>query len=371
VIISHTAHFSDGERVAGWGPTVREIDHLADRWDQVVHVACLHAGEPSPGMRPYTRRNIRFVPIAPTGGAKLRNKLGIIFEIPAVLLKVARSLAGATHVQFRAPTSIGVYLLPAFSFLFSRRFLFWVKYAGDWGARKPALSYRFQRWWLKKNFARCPVTINGSWPDQPQHCISFENPCLTDDDISKGKIFQKQKQFSGPFRLAFVGRLEDAKGVDQIIEVMKTVDPDLIERIDFVGDGPGRREYERRCKFLGRKAHFHGFLDSEGVHRVLSRAHFFVLPSSSEGFPKVVAEAACYGGIPIVSDVGSIGHFVKDGTNGFLWELAGPDPFGTVLKRAISSNAEELERRSQNVLHLASAFTFENYRRKLESQVLI
>ena len=189
------------------------------------------------------------------------------------------------------------------------------------GREKPAASYRFQRWWLKKNYARCPVTINGSWPDQPEHCISFENPCLTEEDLLSGRFIQKQKRFNGPFRLVFVGRLEDEKGVDRVVQILNTKTLDLIERVDFVGDGPKRKEYEERCSHLGSKVFFHGFLDNAGVHRILSEAHFFILPSNSEGFPKVIAEAACYGGIPVVSDVGSIGHFVNNGTNGFLVEM--------------------------------------------------
>lgn len=370
VIISHTEHFSANGEIAGWGPTINEIDHLADHWDEVVHVACLHGGNAPPSSRPYARKNIRFVPIRPTGGKRLWNKPGIILQVPSVLLKVARSIRGATHVQFRAPTGIGVYLLPAFSFLFKRDFTLWVKYAGDWGAKKPAASYRFQRWWLKKNYARCPVTINGSWSDQPEHCISFENPCLTEEDLLSGRFIQKQKRFNGPFRLAFVGRLEDEKGVDRVVEILNTKTLDLIERIDFVGDGPKRREYEERCSNLGGKVFFHGFLDNAGVHRILSEAHFFILPSNSEGFPKVIAEAACYGGIPVVSDVGSIGHFVNNGTNGFLWKRSGTEAFSTILERALSTDVEDLKRKSSNVHRLAEMFTFERYRQKLETHVL-
>ena len=371
VIISHTEHYSRKGEIVGWGPTVNEINYLSDYWDYVVHVACLYDTEAPLGSKPYTRDNTRLVPIRPTGGKKLWKKLNIIFYMPVVLAKVAQSIRGATHVQFRAPTGIGVFLLPAFSFLFNRNYVFWVKYAGNWNAANPPLGYRFQRWWLKKNFAKCKVTINGSWLEQPEHCISFENPCLTGGDLAKGSLIRLGKKFKAPFRLAFVGRLEDEKGLSRIIDALKIVGLDQIERIDFVGDGPKRREYERQCAFVGNKVFFHGFLDSSGVHSVLSETHFILLPSDSEGFPKVIAEAACYGGIPIVSDVGSIGHYVKSGTNGFLWDRAGADLFSTILEKALSTDTDDLERKSQNILTLAETFTFEHYRRKLETQVFI
>jgi glycosyltransferase involved in cell wall biosynthesis len=369
VIISHTEHYTSNGEIVGWGPTINEINYLADYWDEVVHVACLYDTEAPLSSKPYKNDNTRFVPIRPTGGKRIWDKLDIIFHMPAVLSAVAQAIQGASQVQFRAPTGIGVYLLPAFSFLFKRDFFFWSKYAGNWGAVRPPAGYRFQRWWLKKNLAKCKITINGSWPDQPEHCISFENPCLMGDDLSKGSLIRLRKKFKAPFRLTFVGRLEDEKGVSRIIDALKIVDLDQIERIDFIGDGPKRIEYESQCAFVGNKVFFHGFLDSAGVHSVLAETHFILLPSDSEGFPKVIAEAACYGGIPIVSDVGSIGHYVKSGTNGFLWDRAGADLFSTILEKALSTNTDELERKSQNIRTLAETFTFEHYQRKLETQI--
>jgi glycosyltransferase involved in cell wall biosynthesis len=264
-----------------------------------------------------------------------------------------------------------VYLLPAFSLLFKRNFVFWVKYAGNWGAAAPPLGYRFQRWWLKKNFAKCKVTINGFWTDQSEHCISFENPCLTGEDLVTGHRIQVQKKFNPPFRLAFVGRLEDEKGVGRILDALKIVDLDQIERIDFIGDGPKRKEYEGQCALIGNKAFFHGFLERSGVHTILAEAHFVLLPSDSEGFPKVIAEAACYGAIPVVSDVGSIGHYVKNDKNGFLWNRAGADSFSTILEDALSRDSGELERKSTNIRRLAETFTFDHYRDNLETSVMI
>src|SRR5690606_41847313 len=56
----------------------------------------------------------------------------------------------------------------------------WYKYAGNWNQKKPPLGYALQRWMLKHQKRK--VTINGSWPKQPKHCITFENPCLTEKE---------------------------------------------------------------------------------------------------------------------------------------------------------------------------------------------
>ena len=39
-IISHTEHYpnQDGD-IVGWGPTITEINHLLDRFEEIYHVA--------------------------------------------------------------------------------------------------------------------------------------------------------------------------------------------------------------------------------------------------------------------------------------------------------------------------------------------
>jgi glycosyltransferase involved in cell wall biosynthesis len=94
-----------------------------------------------------------------------------------------------------------------------------------------------------------------------------------------------------------------------------------------------------------------------------------LLPSASEGFPKVVAEAACYGTIPVVSNVGSIPHYITN-ENGFVWDINGKTTFDEVLGCAIEKKEEELNEMSQKIVVLAKKFTFDNYIKKLKGMIL-
>lgn len=366
VIISHTEHYKDSTGVIkGWGPTINEVNYLADYWEEVVHVGCLHHKKTPPSSLAYTQKNISFVAIPPYGGKSLRDKFMILFKIPRIITTVIKSVNGATEVQLRLPTSMGLFLLPLFSFFLPRTFTFWVKYAGNWNQENPPLSYGLQRWWLKKNYAKCKVTINGFWDDQPLHCYSFENPCLTQEDIERGKEIAERKTFDGSYIFSFVGRLEDAKGVSRIIEALRTISEDKIKEVHFVGNGDKIAHYIKETSFLGDKVFFHGFLDKNGVHEVLAQSHFFLLPSDSEGFPKVIAEAACYGTIPVLSDVGSVSHYIHE-RNGFVWEVHGGVSFSEVLEGAVQKQSLGLKHLSENGLMLAELFTFDNYKQKLE-----
>jgi glycosyltransferase involved in cell wall biosynthesis len=369
VIISHTEHYTDADGVLkGWGSTVNEINFLADDWEEIHHLACLYPTAAPTSSLAYTKNTIHFVPIPPYGGKRLWDKFLILFKIPKIIYQVVRTIRGASEVQLRLPTSMGLFLLPLFSFFVPRSFTFWVKYAGNWKQENPPVSYRIQRWWLRKNIAQCKVTINGFWEHQPTHCLSFENPCLTDLDLESGKQISLQKSFEGSFELIFIGRLESSKGVDRIISALKTIDFSQIKKMHFVGDGVARNQYQEQCRFLGDKVVFHGFLETVKVHDLLIQSHFLLLPSDSEGFPKVIAEAACYGVLPVVSDVGSIGHYVSN-ANGFVWDRNSETSYAEVLSKALDSNVSQLKDKSIAIAELAEKFTFANYKLSLNKIV--
>lgn len=370
LILSHTEHYKNqNQEIVGWGSTVNEINYLAEYWEEVVHIGCFYDVPAPQSALSYTQNNIRFVPIPPYGGKTLADKFMILFKIPFIIKQVLRNTDGATEVQLRLPTSMGLFLLPLFSFFIKRRFTFWVKYAGNWGQENPPLSYRLQRWWLQKNKARCKVTINGFWKNQPPHCYSFENPCLTQEDIANGTVRTKTKKFEAPFVFVFVGRLEEAKGVTRIIEALKTIPSEKIKAVHFIGDGEDLEKYRKNSFFLKEKVCFHGFLGKEGVHEILKDTHFLLLPSSSEGFPKVIAEAACYGTIPIVSAVGSINHYINE-ENGFVWKMNSDISFAQLVQKAVNQSSTTLKKRSESVTELAELFTFDNYYKKLNQSIL-
>jgi glycosyltransferase involved in cell wall biosynthesis len=371
VIISHTDHQRTAEgTIVGWGPTITEINYLAQFWDEVVHVGCFDQSTPKGSSLPYIGQNIRLVPIPPFGGRTMKEKLSVITLAPTVITKVLGALKGATHVQMRMPMGIGIYLLPFFAMRDRRRYIFWVKYANNWMQRNAPKGYAIQRWMLSKNIAGCKTTINGFWKDQPSHCISFENPSLRFSDLEAGKQALASKNFTAPFNFVFIGRLEDEKGVSRILEAIRGIDPALIGKIHFIGDGKKTQEYLNNSADMADKIVFHGYRTGDFIRSILASSHFFLLPTTaSEGFPKVVAEASCYGCIPVVSDTSSIPHYVKDHFNGFVWEIDGQVSFQDKLTAAINLPKEILENIAKNGGELAEKFTLERYFNRLSSEI--
>jgi len=131
LIISHTEHYKNANGlVVGWGPTVTEINHLALVFDEIYHIAPLHTACAPPSAIEYSGENIYFVPIKPSGGKTLSQKLAVLFNAPATITKVHKILKKVDVFQFRAPTGIGVYMIPYLTLFIKKTG--WFKYFTLW-----------------------------------------------------------------------------------------------------------------------------------------------------------------------------------------------------------------------------------------------
>ncbi|MCB0079131.1 MAG: glycosyltransferase family 4 protein [Anaerolineales bacterium] len=314
LIISHTAHYYQNSSVVGWGPTVREIDHLAALFERVVHVAPLHPSPVPASALPYTAGNVRLVSVPPSGGAGIRAKLDILRHFPRYARTIQGELQDADAVHVRCPANISLLALLLLALRQHPR-LRWIKYAGNWQPYEgEAWSYKLQRWWLTRNFARAQVTVNGDWSEQPNHIHPFLNPSLTANELDEAECHVSVKGLSKPVSLLFVGRVEWEKGAGRAIDVVKLLGKVGIRaHLKLVGDGPERQEIEAHASAIGvgEQVTFYGWVARTELAPFYEQAHFFILPSQcSEGWPKVLCEAMAYGVVPLASDVSSIPQYL-------------------------------------------------------------
>ena len=366
-VISHTEHYllADGTLV-GWGATVREIDHLTEVFEKVIHVACLYEGTAPSGMLPYGSTKVEFVSLKPSGGKNLLGKLDVLLKMPNNLKVIKNVLKHCDVFQFRAPTGMGVYAIP---YLLHSGKKGWFKYAGNWAELHPPFAYRLQRRYLKSQ-SKFIVTINGHWTDQSPNQLTFENPCLTEKELRLGEAVLMNKDYSGKLNFAFVGRLEDAKGVRRLLSVLAKIDTKRIGTVHMIGDGPMRGEYEQLAKQTKHNIIFHGFLKRDDINGILSESHIFVLPSDSEGFPKVVAEAANFGVVPIVSDVSCIGQYIIDDRTGFLVHPSDEHMLCDRIKYVLGIDADSLKSISRNCHKMAEKYTYKYYNKRIVEEIV-
>ena len=93
-------------------------------------------------------------------------------------------------------------------------------------------------------------------------------------------------------------------------------------RLDVFGDGVKRQELEDYITQNNLQEHItlHGNVTADTIKEVHKTAHFMMLPSKSEGWPKVVAEAMFWGSLPIVTKISCVPYMLEEGNRGILIE---------------------------------------------------
>ena len=141
----------------------------------------------------------------------------------------------------------------------------------------------------------------------------------------------------------FVGVLERYKNVDGLIEAWRCVarrEPRSVLRL--VGDGSHRESVRVLCDELPAQTHWHRRLPPAGVATAIDRASVLVLPSRSEGLPRIALEALARGRPVIGAHAGGIPDLVHDGRNGLLVDPDDPPSLIDAMLRLA---------RDRNLLH--------------------
>jgi glycosyltransferase involved in cell wall biosynthesis len=138
----------------------------------------------------------------------------------------------------------------------------------------------------------------------------------------------------------FVGVLQRYKNVDGIAAAWRLAAPRVPDaRLVLVGDGPLRAEVERILAEFPDQTEWHTALSTPEVVTALDEAWCLLLPSRSEGTPRVILEALCRGRAVIGGTVGGIPDAVREGENGLLVEPHDVQGIADALVRVLSDRA--------------------------------
>ena len=147
-------------------------------------------------------------------------------------------------------------------------------------------------------------------------------------DTGKNIICEERKN-----QMIYVGRLEEIKGVDVLLEAWKILGNDAPELI-MCGTGP----MEEWCRNYVREHHLTkvkiaGFVKNEIVREMIGQSRALVLPTQVyEGFPMTILEAMSVGTPVIGSKLGNVGTLIKDSVNGIRFEAKSPEELAEVVK---------------------------------------
>lgn len=117
------------------------------------------------------------------------------------------------------------------------------------------------------------------------------------------------------YDIVFAGRMVSNKGVGSLLKALSTVPGTTCL---FLGDGPERDRYQYEAKKLGifDRMEFRGWQsDQRELWCAMTEGKVLVMPSKSEGGPRIALEAMALGLPVIATTVGVMPDIVKDRTN--------------------------------------------------------
>lgn len=368
LIVSDTFQYHTNGTRAVFEPTLREVESVADMFDEVLWLGYLQAhANPGHARAPYSKSIVlRSLPVI-QGGKFWWHKLRILPGLPVLIWIIARHIRTYDVIHSRGP-SVPAFICVVLSFLFKKK-IYWHKYAGNWMEPKPPFMYGLQKRILTRA-KHTTVTINGKWDAQPKHIISLENPCFTESEWSLAQEKGLQKTFDHKLVLCFSGLVAESKGILSLLEALGMI-ADLtrwVDRLIIAGDGPALVRAKQLANAVPVPVEFKGYLTRNALNEVYQQSHVLLLPSRSEGFPKVVAEGAAFGCIPVVTDMSSLSQYIQAGQNGFLLSDNKPETIAMVLRELFVRN--DLRQLSDRAIALSEKFTYERFKNSIRHQVI-
>src|SRR5690606_17760008 len=153
----------------------------------------------------------------------------------------------------------------------------------------------------------------GDWSNQSKNIIPFFTASFSEEE--RGTI---NKKITTPYKFLFVGNLVPGKQPAIAFQIVEDLNKRYIpSELHVYGNGELMSSFQNQAK---NKAYIH--LNGNQPLKVLKQAykdaHFLILASKSEGWPKAVAEAMFFGCIPVVTPVSCVPWMVGGGSRGIL-----------------------------------------------------
>ena len=330
-IFTHVLHRISTGGYSAYAPYVREMNLWLKQVKRVEVVAPLSENREQTVCSPYSHSQVFFTRIPKFDLLSLKNIFRAFLNIPVILIRIFGIMRRADHLHLRCPGNIG--LLACICQIFFPDKPKSTKYAGNWDPKADQpWSYKLQKWILSNTFLtrNMQVLTYGEWPKQSKNIKPFFTASFSDKEIS----VVKEKSFEGPISFLFVGNLVPGKHTLKAIQLVQEIkghieqSPEAPEiSLEIYGDGPERKMLEAYCRDekLGQLVKFQGSRPLEELKKAYQKAHFVILPSQSEGWPKAIAEGMFFGCIPIATPVSCVTWMLGFGERGILFP---PTPKG-------------------------------------------
>ena len=287
-----------------------------------------------------------------------------IIIFPFLLYKLFTAMLWADHIHLRCPGNIAL-LGCLMQILFPNKPKT-AKYAGNWDPKaEQPWSYKLQKRILSNTFLtkNMQVLVYGEWGNQTKNIKPFFTASYKEED--KKEILPRD--FNSKIQFLFVGTLSEGKRpllAIQIVEKLKKQEKDV--HLSIYGEGILKESLENyiHSNNLGSFIILNGNRPKDEVKLALQKSHFLLLPSKSEGWPKVVAEAMFWGCLPIVTEISCVPYMLNGGRRGILISPNVSDALRSIIQ--FLDNEDKYKRACQEAMTWSRDYTLD----KFESEII-
>ena len=177
--------------------------------------------------------------------------------------------------------------------------------------------------------------------------------------------------------IVFLGRMERAKGIFDLVAAMPTVLSEVDARLVLIGDGADldALKQEVQASGLTNRVHFTGAIKNNQVAGYLRAAHVLAAPSRTTprwaeqvGMSAIQAMACA---VPVVStQSGSIAEFIDDGVTGLLVPEGDPPALAAALSRLLTDESTRRQFAERARAQTVRRFDARTNIRQIERKVL-
>lgn len=191
-------------------------------------------------------------------------------------------------------------------------------------------------------------------------------PMGTDINLFNTRVIEKSKHT----HILFVGRIIKEKGIYSLIEALPEIKkyyPNII--LHLVGEGNEKKYLQEKIKQLNllENVIFHGQVSHTELPNYYAMAEVFLLPSFSEGFGLVLAEAMACKCIAVCSNIDTFKNLIDDEENGFLLKKNTPEDISLTVLNILKLSEKQKEKiknaaRKKIIENFDTEITVSNYK---------
>jgi glycosyltransferase involved in cell wall biosynthesis len=353
-IVKHTYH---EKKHYGYAPYVREMNLWGRYVDELIVVGPKNETNVVDAIDTYyDHEQVQFISVPNFNILDFWQSLRAVFVVPIIFLRCCYTMYHADHIHLRCPGNIS--LVACVAQIFFPRKKKSTKYAGNWDPdSKQPWSYRLQQAILRNTILtrNMQVLVYGEWPNETSNI----HPFISATYYEREKVPFKKRDYNKSLQFVFAGALVVGKRPLLTIQIIEALNNKGISSVlHLFGDGPLMPELQAYLKDhqLESKIILYGNRDKSEVKAALMNAHFNILPSKSEGWPKAVAEGMFFGCIPVATSVSCVAWMLGEGTRGILIES---DLEQAVSKIIETLTHQDLDAMAKAALDWSQQYTFD------------